>query len=52
MQTSFTTSASSQKVQGYRPAGLGNTRGFYCNSNSGGLELQGIGQFLRGLEFY
>ena len=23
--------------------GLGNTRGFYCNSNSWGSELQGIG---------
>ena len=33
-------------------AGLGNTRGFYCNSNSGGSELQGIGQFLSPLEFY
>ena len=33
-------------------AGLGNTRGFYCNSNSGGSELQGIGQFLSPLELY
>ena len=32
--------------------GLGNTRGFYCNTNSGGSELQGIGQFLSPLEFY
>ena len=32
--------------------GLGNNRGFYCNSNSGRLELQGIGKFLSPLEFY
>ena len=25
--------------------GLGKTRGFYCNSNSDGSELQGIGEF-------
>ena len=33
-------------------AGLGNTRRFYCNSNSRGLELQGIGQIISPLEFY
>ena len=33
-------------------AGLGNTRGFYCNSNSGGSELQGIGKFLSPKELY
>ena len=32
--------------------GLGNTRGFYCNSNSGGSELQGIGHFLSPQELY
>ena len=32
--------------------GLGNTRGLYCNSNSGGSELQEIGQFLSPLELY
>ena len=31
---------------------MGNTGGFYCNSNSGGSELQGLGQFLSPLEFY
>ena len=36
----------------YSLAGLGNTRGFYCNSNSGGSELQGIGEFLSPGEFY
>ena len=33
-------------------AGLGSTRQFYCNSNSRGAELQGIGQILSPLEFY
>jgi hypothetical protein len=33
-------------------ARLGNTRGIYCNSNSGGSELQGIAQYLSPLEFY
>ena len=33
-------------------SGLGNTRGCYCNSNSGGSELQGIGQFLSPQELY
>ena len=33
-------------------AGLGNTRRLYCNSNSRGSELQGIGQILSPLEFY
>ena len=33
-------------------SGLGNTRRFYCNSNSWGSELQGIGQILSPLEFY
>ena len=32
-------------------AGLGNTRGSYCNSNSRGSELPGIGQFLSPVEF-
>ena len=31
-------------------AGLGNTRGSYCNSNSRGSELPGIGQFLSPVE--
>jgi hypothetical protein len=31
---------------------LGNTRGFYCISNSGASELQGIGQFLSPKELY
>jgi hypothetical protein len=35
-----------------RAAGLGNTRRFYCNSNSRVSELQGIGQILSPLEFY
>ena len=33
-------------------SGLGNTRGFYCNSNSGGSELQGIGHFLSPQELH
>ena len=35
----------------HRQAGLGNMRGFYCNSNFGGSELQWVGQFLSPLEF-
>ena len=33
-------------------AGLGNTRGFYCNSNSGGSESQVSGEFVSPEEFY
>ena len=32
--------------------GLGNTRRFYCNSNSRWSELQGIGRILSPLELY
>jgi hypothetical protein len=31
---------------------LGNTKGFYCISDSGRSELQGIGEFLSPKEFY
>ena len=40
------------KAQKDQMSGLGNTRRFYCNSNSRGSELQGIGQILSPLEFY
>ena len=42
-----------QAINGHpAPKGLGNTRGIYCNSNSGDSEFQGIGQFLKPQEFY